>query len=128
MKTVRMLILSAVLLLGLSILPSLMAPVAAEHARSWSAAAQNVAIVEGKVVSIGEDSFVIQVRRVRNCDLEGLTVTVVWDEDTQWTRGKRAASPDELWVGAAVTVSGIIEDGVLYAQTVQIGGARPARR
>ncbi len=128
MKTVRMLILSAVLLLGLSVLPSLVAPVAPEHARSWSAAAQNVAIVEGKVVSVGEDSFVMQVRRVRNCDLKGLTVTVVWDENTQWTRGKRAASPDELWVGAAVTVSGIVEDGVLYAQTVQIGGGRAARR
>ncbi|MCL6475014.1 MAG: DUF5666 domain-containing protein [Firmicutes bacterium] len=128
MKTVRMLILSTVLLLGLSILPSLMAPIAPQHARSWSAAAQNVAIVEGKVVSIGEDSFVMQVRRVRNCDLKGLTVTVVWDEHTQWTRGKRAASPDELWVGAAVTVSGIVEDSVLYAQTVQIGGAHPARR
>ena len=128
MKTVRMLILSTVLLLGLSILPSLMAPIAPQHARSWSAAAQNVAIVEGKVVSIGEDSFVMQVRRVRNCDLKGLTLTVVWDEHTQWTRGKRAASPDELWVGAAVTVSGIVEDGVLYAQTVEIGGASPARR
>jgi hypothetical protein len=128
MKTVKMLILTAVLLMGLSVLPSLMAPVAPEHARSWSAAAQNVTIVEGKVVSIGEDSFVMQVRRVRNCDLKGLTVTVVWDENTQWTRGKRAASPDELWVGAAVTVSGIVEDGVLYAQTVQIGGGRPARR
>lgn len=122
MKAVKALIVSAVLLLGVSILPSLVAPVASHQPVAWSASAQDVAIVEGKVVSIGEESFVIQVRRVRNCDLKGLTLTVVWDEDTQWTRGKRTASPDELWVGAAVTVSGTVADGVLYADTVQIGG------
>lgn len=122
MKAVKALIFSAVLLLGVSILPSLVAPVASHQPVAWSASAQDVAIVEGKVVSIGEESFVIQVRRVRNCDLKGLTLTVVWDEDTQWTRGKRTASPDELWVGAAVTVSGTLADGVLYADTVQIGG------
>lgn len=122
MKAVKALIFSAVLLLGVSILPSLVAPVDSHQPVAWSASAQDVAIVEGKVVSIGEESFVIQVRRVRNCDLKGLTLTVVWDEDTQWTRGKRAASPDELWVGAAVTVSGTVANGVLYADTVQIGG------
>lgn len=122
MKAVKALMVSAVLLLGVSILPSLVAPVASHQPVAWSASAQDVAIVEGKVVSIGEESFVIQVRRVRNCDLKGLTLTVVWDEDTQWTRGKRTASPDELWVGAAVTVSGTMANGVLYADTVQIGG------
>lgn len=123
MRTVRALIFGAVLLLGLSVLPSLVTPAGSSQPVAWSAAAQDAAIVEGKVIGIGEESFVIQVRRVRNCDLKGLTVTVVWDENTQWTRGKRAASPDELWVGAAVTVSGVpLADGTLYAQTVQIGG------
>lgn len=122
MKTIKALIFGAVLLLGVSVLPSLLKPVASDQPVAWSAAAQDVAIVEGKVIRIGEESFVIQVRRVRNCDLKGLTVTVVWDENTQWTRGKRTASPDELWVGAAVTVSGTVADGVLFAQTVQIGG------
>ncbi|GIV21113.1 MAG: hypothetical protein KatS3mg023_2864 [Armatimonadota bacterium] len=122
MKSVKALILGAVLLLGVSVLPSLFLPVAPHQPTAWSAAAQDVAIVEGKVLSIGEESFVMQVRRVRHCDLKGLTVTVVWDENTQWTRGKRTASPDELWVGAAVTVSGTVVEGVLYADTVQIGG------
>ncbi len=122
MKAVKAVIFSAVLLLGVSILPSLVAPVPSHQPVAWSASAQDVAIVEGKVVSIGEESFVIQVRRVRNCALKGSTLTVVWDEDTQWTRGKRTASPDELWVGAAVTVSGTMANGVLYADTVQIGG------
>lgn len=122
MKSVKVLILGTVLLVGIAVLPSLVVPVSSHQLTAWSAAAQDVAIVEGKVISIGEESFVMQVRRVRNCDLKGLTVTVVWDEDTQWTRGKRAASPDELWVGAAVTVSGTMVDGVLYADTVQIGG------
>ncbi len=122
MKSVKALILGAVLLVGIAVLPSLVVPVISHQPTAWSAAAQDVAVVEGKVLSIGEESFVMQVRRVRNCDLKGLTITVVWDEDTQWTRGKRAASPDDLWVGAAVTVSGTMVDGVLYADTVQIGG------
>ncbi len=122
MKSVKALILGTVLLAGIAVLPSLVVPVISHQPTAWSAAAQDVAVVEGKVLSIGEESFVMQVRRVRNCDLKGLTITVVWDEDTQWTRGKRAASPDDLWVGAAVTVSGTMVDGVLYADTVQIGG------
>ncbi|GIV15525.1 MAG: hypothetical protein KatS3mg022_0960 [Armatimonadota bacterium] len=122
MKSVKALIVVTLLLVGMAVLPSLIVPVISHQPTAWSAVAQDVAIVEGKVISIGEESFVMQVRRVRNCDLKGLTVTVVWDENTQWTRGRRTASPDELWVGAAVTVSGTVVDGVLYADTVQIGG------
>lgn len=122
MKGVKVLILGAVFLVGIAIVPSLVMPVSSQRATAWSAAAQDVAIVEGKVISIGEGSFVMQVRRVRNCDLKGLTVTVVWDEETQWTRGKRASSPEELWVGAAVIASGTMVDSTLYADTVQIGG------
>lgn len=122
MKIVKVWILSAVLLIGVTVLPSLVMPVSTNQPTAWSASAQVVAVVEGKVLSIDEESFVIQVRRVQNCDLKGLTLTVVWDDETVWTRGKRSASPDELWVGAAVTVSGTMSDGVLYADVVQIGG------
>lgn len=122
MKAVKMLLLSMVLLMGLAILPSLLVTQTSNQPLAWSANAQQTALVEGKVLSIGEKSFVIQVRRVRNCDLKGQTLTVVWDEHTQWTRGKRTASPDELWVGAFVTVSGTLQENVLYADAVHIGG------
>ncbi len=124
MKVFRTLLIGVALLAGVSLLPALFVTSSSNENPAWSAAAQDVTIVEGKVVNIGEESFVVQVRRVRNCALKGQTVTVVWDENTQWTRGKRTASPDELWVGAAVTVSGVpLPDGTLYAQTVQIGGS-----
>lgn len=125
MRTVKVLLVTAVLLMGLAVLPSIFAPEMREAPASWSVQAQQVATVEGQVVSIspGTDSFVVKVRRVRNCDLKGLTVTVVWDEDTQWTRGRRSASPSELWVGASVTVTGTMVNGVLYADAVKIGGA-----
>lgn len=122
MKSVKLLIVGAIWLVGVAILPSLVVPMSSHEPVAWCASAQDVSLVEGKVLSIGEESFVVQVRRVRNCDLKGLIVTVVWDEDTQWTRGKRTASPDELWVGAAVTVSGTMVNSVLYADTVHIGG------
>lgn len=106
MKTMKMMLLGTILLTGLAVVPVMWAPQTGDQPLAWSAAAQQVSIVEGKVVSIGEESFMVQVRRVRNCDLRGQTITVVWDEHTQWMRGKRVASPDELWVGAFVTVSG----------------------
>lgn len=121
-KNGQAILLGTILLMGLAVVPAMWAPQTNDQPLTWSAAAQQVSIVEGKVLSTGEESFVVQVRRVRNCNLKGQTITVVWDEHTQWTRGKRTASPDELWVGAFVTVSGTVQNGVLYADTVQIGG------
>lgn len=122
MRAVKTVILGTILLMGLAVVPVMWTSPTGDQPLTWSAAAQQVSIVEGKVVSIGEESFVVQVRRVRNCDLKGQTITVVWDEHTQWSRGKRPASPDELWVGAFVIVSGTVQNRVLYADTVQIGG------
>lgn len=99
MKVFRTLLIGVVLLAGVSLLPALFVTSSSNEALAWSAAAQDVAIVEGKVVNIGEESFVVQVRRVRNCALKGQTVTVVWDENTQWTRGKRTASPTSCGSG-----------------------------
>ncbi len=130
MKTVRFMLIGSVLLVGVVILPSMLASRTLQMPASWNAYAQQVATAEGQVVSISfaTDSFVMKVRRVRNCDLKGATLIVVWDEDTQWTRGKRTASPSELWIGASVTVTGAMVDGQLLADTVQIGGTQPVAR